>query len=72
MLILSKHVLGENENKVWEKSKGLQGVILEIVSHFLLLRDQATWKRRFKENKVRKQNPNFIFCNFDFGGKSLT
>ena len=32
-----------------------------IVSHFLLLRDQVTWKRRFKENKVRKQNHNFIF-----------
>ena len=36
-----------------------------IVSHFLLLRDQATWKRRFKETKVRKQNPIFIFCDFD-------
>ena len=35
-----------------------------IVSHFLLLRDQATWKRRFKETKVRKQNPNFIFYLF--------
>ena len=32
-----------------------------IVSHFFLLRDQATWKRRFEETKVRKQNPNFIF-----------
>ena len=42
-----------------------------IVSHFLLLRDQATWKRRFKETKVRKQNPNFIFYDFDFGGKAL-
>ena len=35
-----------------------------IVSHFLLLRDQTTWKRRFKETKVRKQNPNFIFFFF--------
>ena len=35
-----------------------------IVSYFLLLRDQATWKRRFKETKVRKQNPNFIFFLF--------
>ena len=41
-----------------------------IVPYFLLLRDQATWKRRFKENKVRKQNPKFIFYDFDFGGKS--
>ena len=40
-----------------------------IVSHFLLLRDQATWKRRFKETKVRKQNPNFIFFIFGFGEK---
>ena len=38
-----------------------------IVSYFLLLRDQATWKRRFKETKVRKQNPSFIFCDFDIG-----
>ena len=32
-----------------------------IVFHFLLLRDQATWKRRFKETKVRKQKPNLNF-----------
>ena len=38
-----------------------------IVSHFLLLRDQATWKRRFKETKVRKQNPNFVFFFFFLG-----
>ena len=43
-----------------------------IVSHFLLLRDQATWKGRFKENKVRKQNLNFIFCDFYFEGKAVT
>ena len=35
-----------------------------IVSHFLLLRDQATWKRIFKESKVRKQNANFNFFFF--------
>ena len=35
-----------------------------IVSHFLLLRDQATWKRGFKETKVREQNSNFIFFFF--------
>ena len=38
-----------------------------IVSHLLLLREQATWKRRFKETKVRKQNPNFIFFFFFLG-----
>ena len=43
-----------------------------IVSHFLLLKDQATWNRRFKENKVRKQNPNFVCCDFYLGGKALT
>ena len=42
-----------------------------IVSHFLLLRDQAKWKRRFKETKVRKQNPNFIFFNFWAWRKTL-
>ena len=41
-----------------------------IVSHYLLLRDQATWKRKFKETKVRKQNPNFnFFLIFGFGEK---
>ena len=43
----------------------------EIVSHFLFLRYQATWKRRFKETKVRKQNLTSSFCDFDFGGKAL-
>ena len=40
-----------------------------IVSHFLLLRDQATWKRGFKETKVREQNSNFIFFFFELGEK---
>ena len=37
-------------------------------SHFLLLRDQTTWKRRFEEAKVR----GIIFYDFDFGVKALT
>ena len=31
------------------------------LSHFLLLRDQATYKRRFEEIQGKKSNPNFIF-----------
>ena len=31
------------------------------LSHFFLLRDQATYKRRFEEIQGKKSNPNFIF-----------
>ena len=43
-----------------------------IVSHFLLLRDQATYKRRFEEIESKKSNPNFPLCDFCFGEKALT
>ena len=36
----------------------------EIVSHFLLLRDQATYERRFEEIKGKKSNPSFSRCDF--------
>ena len=35
-----------------------------IVSHFLLLRDQATYKRRFEEIESKKSNPSFLLCDF--------
>ena len=47
-------------------------VLVGFDSHFLLLRDQETYKRRFREIQGKKSNPNFIFCDFDFEGKALT
>ena len=35
-----------------------------IVSHFLLLRDQAVYKRRFEEIKGKKSNPSFPLYDF--------
>ena len=35
-----------------------------IVSHFLLLSDQATYKRRFEEIEGKKSNPSFPLCDF--------
>ena len=43
-----------------EKDQALGG----IVSHFLLLRDQATYKRRFEEIDGKKSNPSFPLCDF--------
>ena len=43
-----------------EKDKALGG----IVSHFLLLRDQATYKRRLEEIESKKSNPSFPLCAF--------
>ena len=61
------------QSRFWERKRGKMGEKLGFarmsdfggsVSHFMLLRDQATWKRRFEVTKVRKQNPNFIFLRF--------
>ena len=40
-----------------------------ISFHFLLLRDQATYKRRFEKIQGKKPNPNFPLYDFDFGEK---
>ena len=71
MLIFEQTRFGERREEKRERNLGFarRSDFGEIVSHFLLLRDQATWKRRFKETKVRKQNSNFIFYGFDFGEK---
>ena len=73
MLIFEQTRFGERREEKNERKLGFarNSDFGGIVSHFLLLRDQATWKRKFKETKVRKQNTNFIFCDFDFGGKAL-
>ena len=72
---LSNPVLREGEEKGGggggggggeERGLGLgkDQVLGGVSSHFLLLYDQTTYKWRFKEAKVRKQNPSFIFCDF--------
>ena len=67
-------------NPLFERRRGEKGdkrlglgkdqVLGWVSSHFLLLCDQATYKLRFKEAKVRKQNPSFIFCDFDVFGEN--
>ena len=74
MLILSHPVFGEEERRKREKELGFarDQVLVGFAPHFLLLRDLTTWKRRFEEAKIRKSNPNLIFCDFRFGEKALT
>ena len=58
-----------------EKKLGLgkDQVLGGISSQVLLLRDQATYKRRFEEIQGKKKpNPNFPLCDFLFGEKALT
>ena len=43
-----------------------------FVSHFFLLRDQATHERRFEEIEGKKSNPSFPLCDFLFREKALT
>ena len=49
--IMSKPVFERRRGEKGEKGQGLQeGVVLVgFASHFFLLRDQATYKRRFEE-----------------------
>ena len=62
-LIKSKNVFGEKEEIKRGRSQGKENdqVFGGNTSHFLLLRDQATYKRRFEEVQGKKSNPNFIF-----------
>ena len=56
-------VFGEEERRKREKEiRFVRDQVLDgFASHFLLLRDQATYKKRFEEAKLRKSNPNLIF-----------
>ena len=56
-----EHIMFFREEKGRELGLGRRSSFGVILSHFLLLRDLTTWKRRFEEAKVRKSNPNLIF-----------
>ena len=62
-LIKSKNVYGEKKEIKRGRSQGKENdkVFGGNISNFLLLRDQATYKRRFEEVQGKKSNPNFIF-----------
>ena len=74
MLIRGHHVFGERREEKREKKARVarDQVLVGFAPHFLLLRDQTTWKRRFEEAKVRKSNLTSSFCDFRFGEKALT
>ena len=56
-----EHITFLREEKGRELGLGRRSSFGVILSHFLLLRDLTTWKRRFEEAKVRKSNPNLSF-----------
>ena len=69
---LSHPVFGEEERKKREKKLRFardQVLVRWFALHFLLLRDQATYKRRFEEIQGNKSNPNFIIFYLDLGEK---
>ena len=68
---LSHPVFGEEERRKREKELGFprDQVLVGFASHSLLLRDQATYKKRFEEVQGDKLNPNFIPFELDFGEK---
>ena len=65
-LILEQIPFLEKERRKGRRELGQEKdqALGEIVSHFLLLRDQATYKRRFEEIEGKKSNPSFPFCDF--------
>ena len=79
-MVLEEHICAFGQNPDFgegERRKGRRELVQENdqvfggnLSHFLLLRDQATYKRRFKEIQGKKSNPSFLPCDFDFGEKS--
>ena len=71
LIFLSHPVFGEEERRKREKELGFarDQVLVGFAPHFLLLRDQATYKRRFEEIQGNKSNPNFILFYLDFGEK---
>ena len=68
---MSNPVFGEGERRKWRRELGQEKdqVLVRSLSIFLLLRDQATYKRRFEEIESKKSNPSFPLCDFDLGKK---
>ena len=52
------------EKRERELGLGRISVLGGISSHFLLLCDQATYKRRFEKIEGKKSNPSFPLCDF--------
>ena len=67
----SHPVFGEEYRRKREKELGFARyqVFVGFAPDFLLLRDHATYKRRFVEIQGNKSNPNFIPFDLDFGKK---
>ena len=63
---LSKSRFGREREEKREKRLGLgkDQVLGGISSHFLLLRDQATYKRKFEKIEGKKSNPSFPIYDF--------
>ena len=55
-----------------ELGQGKDQALGGIVSYFLFLRDQATYKKRFEDIEGKKSNLTFPLCDFWFWGKALT
>ena len=64
--------LERGENGRRELGQGKDQALGGIVSHFLLLRDQAACNRRFEDIEGKKSNPIFPLCDFWFWRKALT
>ena len=60
---LANFVFGEGESRKGRRELGQKKdqVLFGFLSHFLPLRDQATYKKRFEDIQGKKLNPNFIF-----------
>ena len=63
--------LGREERRQGRRKLGLQEIRLRLgfASHFFLLRDQETYKKRCEEVQGNKSNPKFILFYLDFGEK---
>ena len=63
---MNKSHFGEGERRKGRRKLGQKKdqAFGGIVSYFLLLRDQATYKRRFEEIEGKKSNPSFPLCDF--------
>ena len=71
---MSNPVFGEGERRKVRRALGQEKdqVLVGSLLIFLILRDQATYKRSFEEIEGKKSKPSFPLCDFDLGKKALT